>query len=128
MNAIIILSLLLSGEYITATCTQGLRGDPVLVVRGLDRDNKPNAAYLYFLPDQHQECQFAAKRWNNYKTDSICACKQLKTPGIDDRVLLRCVARKAAHLYSRRIMIFYYSNLKQQCLDKARKLEEQWRK
>lgn len=119
--------LLVTSLSINAQCVSGKRGDPLLIIDGVDRNYKNRKYYLYFLPDQKKECKLAAKRWNNYETNMICACKQLKLFNTKDRAMLKCVARKNNFTYSIRSSVYYYyDKLRESCIAATKRLEEQW--
>ena len=126
MISYMFLFLFIGAEYITATCDIGIRNDPVMIIRGLNKNHKLQNYYLYYLPNQEKECKVNAKRWNNYKTDFLCACKEIQNYNTKNKILLRCITRKASHVYSRRIAVYYFDNLKNECLIKARYLEKMY--
>lgn len=95
---------------VTAECKEGMRDDPLLIIRAEENH------YVYFLPDEMKICNEYGKLFVEERVKRVCGCKVLKNPGDRDRLRLRC-----AHwihgkvLSSTTAIYYYYPEMKKAC-------------
>lgn len=95
----IILSLALS---VTVECKEGIRDDPVLIIR----DTKNH--YIYFLPREMKTCKNYGYLFLFKSVSRVCGCKILKDSDQKDRLRLRCAARVNGVVMSSTVSVYYY--------------------
>jgi len=86
----------------TAECKQGMRDDPVLIVK----DSRKH--YIYFLPSEMQLCENYKELFLSGVVNRVCGCKIVKSNDLDDRLRLKCLERRRGVLKSKTVATYYY--------------------
>jgi len=87
---------------VTAECKEGMRDDPVLIIRA-EKNH-----YIYFLPDEMKTCNEYGKLFVEEKVKRVCGCKILKSADLDDRLRLRCAHWVDGKVVSATTAVYYY--------------------